>query len=64
MVSVSALGGVDRGIGGAFGLVRGLFALGLLVIVFNMITPPERAPAWITLAKNGISLASVPSGIT
>lgn len=48
--NVSALGGVDRAVGGAFGLVRGLFALGVLVVLFNMVTPPERAPAWITKA--------------
>ena len=38
--NTSGLGGVDRAIGGGFGLVRGLIALGLLVLVFNVVTPP------------------------
>lgn len=48
--SISALGGVDRGVGTAIGLVRGLLALGVLMLAFNMVTPREREPAWITTA--------------
>ncbi len=45
------LGTADRLIGGAFGLVRGLVALGLMTLLFHAATPPEQVPAWISQAK-------------
>ena len=45
------LGTVDRLIGGAFGLLRGLVALGLMTLLFHAATPPEQVPAWISQAK-------------
>jgi membrane protein required for colicin V production len=45
------LGAADRMIGGAFGLVRGLVALGLMTLLFHAATPPEQVPAWIADAK-------------
>jgi membrane protein required for colicin V production len=37
----------NRGLGVAFGLLRGVIALGVLYLVFNAATPPERVPRWI-----------------
>jgi membrane protein required for colicin V production len=45
-----ALGTLDRTIGGAFGLARGLIVLGVFYLVFNAATPPERVPTWISHA--------------
>ena len=45
------LGAADRLVGGAFGLVRGLVALGLMTLLFHAATPPEQVPAWISEAK-------------
>lgn len=38
---------VDRAVGVLFGLFRGVLALGVLYLVFNAATPPERVPQWI-----------------
>jgi len=45
------LGTADRLVGGAFGLVRGLVALGLMTLLFQAATPPEQVPTWISQAK-------------
>ncbi|QUD88832.1 CvpA family protein [Phenylobacterium montanum] len=45
------LGTADRLVGGAFGLVRGLVALGLMTLLFHAATPPEQVPDWISKAK-------------
>ncbi len=45
------LGTADRLVGGSFGLVRGLVALGLMTLLFHAATPPEQVPAWISQAK-------------
>ena len=45
------LGTADRLIGGAFGLLRGLVALGVLTLLFHAATPPEQVPGWIADAK-------------
>ncbi len=37
----------NRVLGVAFGLLRGFIALGVLYLVFNAATPPERVPHWI-----------------
>jgi membrane protein required for colicin V production len=42
-----ALTMVDRAAGVGFGLLRGVLALGVLYLVFNAATPPERVPVWI-----------------
>ena len=41
------LSGVDRAIGVGFGLLRALVLLGVFYLLFNVATPPERAPHWI-----------------
>jgi membrane protein required for colicin V production len=41
----------NRALGVAFGLVRGVIALGVLYLVFNAATPPERVPRWIKDAE-------------
>ncbi|EJL27169.1 putative membrane protein, required for colicin V production [Caulobacter sp. AP07] len=43
-----ALGTLDRLMGLAFGLIRGLVVLGVFNLVFNMATPPGRVPAWVS----------------
>jgi len=45
------LGALDRSIGLGFGLVRAFVFLGVLNLLFNAATPPERIPAWISQAK-------------
>ncbi len=47
----AALGTLDRLIGAGLGLTRGLVLMGLFNLLFHAVTPPERAPAWITQAK-------------
>lgn len=47
----SSLSGPDRVFGLAFGIVRGLVAVGLVVILIRATTPPERMPTWFTHAK-------------
>ena len=44
----SALGLLDRLIGLGFGLLRGLVVLGVFNLVFNMATPPDRVPSWVS----------------
>ncbi len=44
----AALGTVDRVIGTGFGLLRALVVLGLLNLLINAATPPERMPTWIS----------------
>jgi membrane protein required for colicin V production len=48
MRDVPNLGVLDRTVGLGFGLVRGLIALGGMVLVFQMATPVDRRPEWIT----------------
>lgn len=43
-----ALGTLDRLMGLAFGLARGLVVLGVFNLVFNMATPPDRVPSWVS----------------
>jgi len=47
----AALGTLDRSIGLGFGVVRALAFLGVFYLVFNMATPPELVPRWISEAK-------------
>jgi len=44
----SALGALDRMIGGGFGLMRALVFLGLVNLTLNAVMPAERLPAWIS----------------
>ena len=41
------LSGLDRAAGVGFGLLRALVLLGVFHLLFNIATPPERAPHWI-----------------
>jgi membrane protein required for colicin V production len=43
-----ALGTLDRLMGLAFGLLRGLVVLGVFSLVFHMATPPDRVPTWMS----------------
>jgi membrane protein required for colicin V production len=47
----TALGAVDRTIGLGFGIVRALVFLGVFYLAFNVATPPELLPRWISEAK-------------
>lgn len=43
----SALGGIDRLVGAAFGAVRAVLLLGVFALVFNAVTPKSLQPNWI-----------------
>lgn len=43
----SSLGSIDRAAGFGVGLLRGLVVLGVFHLIFNLITPPQRVPAWV-----------------
>jgi membrane protein required for colicin V production len=47
----TALGALDRSIGLCFGVVRALVFLGVFYLVFNMATPAELVPPWISQGK-------------
>ena len=47
----AALGAIDRTIGLCFGVVRALVFLGVFYLVFNMATPAELVPKWISDGK-------------
>jgi len=42
------MGMLDRAVGTGFGLVRALVLLGGFSLLFNMATPRETAPGWVT----------------
>lgn len=46
--SADVLGALDRSVGLAIGLGRGLVVLGALFLMFNAATPPDLRPKWIT----------------
>ncbi len=47
----SALGALDRMVGGGFGLLRGLILLGLAYMAIHLAPPASGLPSWITEAK-------------
>lgn len=47
----AGLGMLDRLVGGGFGLLRGLIALGLINMAIHLAPSPQGEPAWITEAK-------------
>lgn len=47
----AALGTIDRTIGLGFGILRALVFLGVFYLAFNVATPPELLPRWISQAK-------------
>jgi membrane protein required for colicin V production len=49
--NIRALGALDRILGAAFGLVRGLVVLGVFYLAFNLAPPPTGTPAWIAQAR-------------
>lgn len=49
--STGGLGFIDRLVGGGFGLVRGLVALGVINIAIHMAPAPQGEPSWIVNAK-------------
>jgi membrane protein required for colicin V production len=50
-VQNTSLSGLDRVLGLAIGLARGVVMLGGFILLLNAATPPERMPKWITGAK-------------
>ena len=46
-VKRSPVSGLDRALGGAFGVVRGLAIVGLAYILFSAITPLANHPRWV-----------------
>lgn len=65
------MGMLDRAVGTGFGLVRALVLLGAFSLLFNMATPRETAPGWVTgavlypltEASGRILRAFAPSGL-
>ena len=47
----AALGALDRTVGLCFGVVRALVFLGVFYLVFNMATPADLVPKWISEGK-------------
>ena len=50
-VKASPIGPIDRGLGIAFGVVRGLVLVGLCYIAFTKFEPPKDQPQWLTNAR-------------
>ena len=50
-VQHSAVGPIDRGLGFAFGVIRGLAIVGLAYLAFSMMVPIRNHPAWLTEAR-------------
>lgn len=50
-VRQTSLSGLDRLLGFAIGLARGVVAVGLVVLLIRAATPPERMPRWFTHAR-------------
>ena len=47
----SPVQGLDRALGFAFGIARGLVIVGILYLVFSMLVPIPRQPEWMTQAR-------------
>jgi uncharacterized membrane protein required for colicin V production len=50
-VKNSPIGPLDRGLGIAFGVVRGLVVVGICYIAFTKFEPPTEQPHWLTDAR-------------
>lgn len=50
-VKHSPIGAVDRSLGAAFGVVRGLAIVGLCYLAFSMMVPIPTQPEWVARAK-------------
>ncbi|HWY61304.1 MAG TPA: CvpA family protein [Rhizomicrobium sp.] len=50
-VKNSSLGPLDRGLGIAFGVVRGLVIVGLAYLAFTYFTPVRQQPQWLLTAR-------------
>lgn len=49
-VQQSSVGPLDRSLGAVFGIVRGLILISLAYILFTLIVPVKKQPAWIAQA--------------
>lgn len=47
-VSRSAISALDRSLGAAFGVIRGLAVVGFAYLIFSMAVPIPRQPEWVT----------------
>ena len=66
-VRESALGALDRGLGGIFGLLRGLFIISVIYLLITWIIPKNDMPDWIAEARTRPMVeygASVLSSVT
>ncbi len=50
-VRQTGLSSLDRALGFAIGLARGVVAVGVIVLLIRAATPPERMPTWFTHAR-------------
>ena len=46
-----AVNWIDRVLGFVFGLARGVFVLGVLLLGFNQFVPPEEHPNWLKISR-------------
>jgi membrane protein required for colicin V production len=60
----NVLGVLDRSLGLAIGLVRGLVVLGALYLMFNAATPQDLRPRWITGAASWPLAANMGRALT
>jgi membrane protein required for colicin V production len=59
----SRVGALDRTLGFAFGLVRGLLLVVICYLLFYMIVQKDKAPAWVTEAKSLKVIESIGDGL-
>lgn len=52
LVLDSRIGALDRTLGFAFGLARGLLLMVIALLFFNWLVPPEKQPPWVANAKS------------
>lgn len=52
LVLDSRIGALDRTLGFAFGLARGLLLMVIAILFFNWLVPPEKQPPWVANAKS------------
>jgi len=51
-VKHSPVGAIDRALGAAFGVIRGLAVIGIAYLLFSMFVPIPSQPKWVTQARS------------
>ena len=50
-VKKSQVSTLDAALGAGFGIARGLIVVGIVYLVYSMVTPPADQPGWVTRAR-------------